>query len=74
MSTLFPLTHLAGISATGLGALMSAWLVWRLWRRLFRAAIAFAVIGLAAYVMFPNAVAHVIRDERAPATTSDEDR
>lgn len=46
--------HFANASVPGLGALLAAWLAWRLWRRLLRAAIACAVVGLALYVAFPG--------------------
>lgn len=61
------LNHLAGVSWPGLGALFVAWLVWQLWRRLFRAALVCAVVGLVLYVAFPGA-AHELINEVTHAT------
>ncbi|MET0456584.1 MAG: hypothetical protein ABW137_32515 [Mycobacterium sp.] len=52
----------AQASVPGLGALIAAWLTWRLWRRLLRAAIACVVVGVVLYVAFPGVTRQLMRD------------
>jgi hypothetical protein len=46
--------NFAHASLPGFGALIAAWLAWRLWRRIIRAAVACVVVGVVLYVAFPG--------------------
>jgi hypothetical protein len=63
-------THFVGLSATGTGALIAAWFVWRLWRRLLRTAITCVVVGLVVYFAFPGVAHRLMGDVPAPVTTN----
>jgi hypothetical protein len=70
MGILYLTTHLAGVSAASAGALIAAWFVWRLWRRLLRTAITCLVVGLVVYLAFPGVAHRLLGDVPAPTTTN----
>jgi hypothetical protein len=70
MGLLYLTTHLAGVSAAGGGALIAAWLVWRLWRRLLRAVITCLVVALVVYFAFPGVAHRLLGDMPVPAPTN----
>jgi hypothetical protein len=54
--------HLGDASLPGAGALIAAWLTWRLWRRLFRAALVCLVVGVGLYLAFPSEARQLLHD------------
>ena len=60
-------THAAGLSATGGGALLAAWLTWRLWRRILRTVITCVVVAVVVYLAFPNVAQRLV--EHLPQLT-----
>ena len=65
------LAHFGGASLPGAGALIAAWLTWRLWRRLFRAALACLVVGVGLYLAFPSEARELLHDVHGvPASSS----
>jgi hypothetical protein len=70
MGMLFLTSHFAGLSAAGGGALIAAWLVWRLWRRLLRVVITCLVVALVVYFAFPGVAHQLIGDMHSPASTN----
>jgi hypothetical protein len=64
--------HFAGMSATGAGALVAAWIVWRIWRRLLRTVITCMVVALVVYFACPGVAHRLVGDQPAPTTTGDQ--
>jgi uncharacterized membrane protein YhfC len=63
-------THFAHAPASATAAVVGAWLVWRLWRRLFRAAIACVVVGAVVYVAFPQVMPQLVQHVRGITTSN----
>jgi hypothetical protein len=74
MDVQYLVNHFGNASLPGLGALIAAWLTWRLWRRLFRAALACIVVGMVLYVAFPGVAHELIHDEHGVPVSSTGDR
>ncbi len=58
----------AVMPATGAGALIAAWLTWRLWRRVLRTVITCVVVAVVVYLAFPDVAHRMV--EHIPALTS----
>ncbi|CAN5669287.1 hypothetical protein BH09ACT8_BH09ACT8_60170 [soil metagenome] len=54
-------THAAGLSATGGGALLAAWLAWRWWRRVLRTIITCVAVAVVVYVAFPDVAQRLVQ-------------
>jgi hypothetical protein len=61
--------HFAHAPASATAAVVAAWFVWRLWRRLFRAAIACAIVGVVVYLAFPEVMPQLVQDVRGITTS-----
>jgi hypothetical protein len=62
--------HAAGMSATGGGALIAAWLTWRIWRRVFRTLITCVIVAVVVYVAFPDVAQRLVHHLPQPTGVS----